>query len=239
MTANSPQINGINETVAGTDNFYFNSVYIGGSGVAAGTGNSFAFQSSIVTNTRNFRDNIFFNARSNGAATGKHYAIRVGGTGPNPAGLTLNNNVYLANGVGAVFGLFNAADVADLAGWRTAVGQDANSFAGDPQFLVPGGSAATVDLHINPAAPTVVEGNGFDIAGVTDDFDGQARAGLTPVDIGADAGDFTSAGDFTPPMLTYVPVGNTSSTMNRTFSISVTDLGSGVPTAGVGLPVLY
>ena len=44
---------------------YFNSVYIGGSGVLAGGSNSFAFFSDVVTNTRSFRDNIFWNARSN------------------------------------------------------------------------------------------------------------------------------------------------------------------------------
>ena len=37
---------------------------------------------------------------------------------------------------------------------------------------------------------TVIESNGVDV-GVTDDFDGQTRATLTPVDIGADAGNFT------------------------------------------------
>ena len=114
-------INGISEQVAGTDNIYFNSVYIGGSNVG-GSANSYAFVSTITTNTRNFRDNIFFNARSNGGAgTGKHYAVRVGGTAPNPAGLTINNNVYFANGTGAVFGFFNSLDVANLAAWQAAV----------------------------------------------------------------------------------------------------------------------
>jgi hypothetical protein len=45
---------------------------------------------------------------------------------------------------------------------------------------------ATPDLHL-PRPTTVAEGNGVDV-GVTDDFDGQTRSGLTPVDIGADAG---------------------------------------------------
>ena len=174
MTANSPQINGINETIAGTDNFYFNSVYIGGSGVAAGTANSFAFNSAITLNTRNYRDNIFFNARSNGAATGKHYAIQVGGTAPNPGGLTTNNNVLYATGTGGFTGRFNALDQATLANWQAATGQDANSFSSDPQFVAP--TAATPDLHINPSIVTVVEGNGFLIASVTDDYDGQIRA---------------------------------------------------------------
>src|SRR5205823_8211089 len=131
------------------------------------------------------------NARSNGVGTGKHYAVRVGGTAPNPTGLTINYNVYNVTGTGGVFGLFNGADVATLAAWKTAVGQDANSFFSDPQFLNPTGTSSTVDLHINPSVTTVVEGNGLNIASVTDDFDGQTRSGLTPVDIGADAGNFT------------------------------------------------
>ena len=235
LTANSPQVNGINETVAGTDNFFHNSVYIGGTGVAAGTASSFAFQSSIVTNTRSYRDNIFWNARSNAGASGKHYAIRVGGTAPSPAGLTSNNNVLFANGTGGLTGLFNAVDRATLAAWQSATGQDAASFADNPRFVAPG--AATPDLHIDPALATVVEGSGFAIAAVSDDFDGQARAGLTPVDIGADAGDFLT-GESTPPVIAYAPLVHTSSTANRTLATTVTDA-SGVPTAGVGLPRIY
>ena len=235
MTANSPQLNGINETVAGTDNFYFNSVYIGGSAVAAGSSSSFAFQSSILSNTRNYRDNIFWNARSNGGATGKHYAVRVGGSAPSPAGLTSNNNVLYASGTGGFTGLFNSVDRATLAAWQSATGQDAASFADDPRFLAP--AAATPDLHIDQAFATVVEGSGFAIAAVSDDFDGQARGGLTPTDIGADAGDFLS-GESTPPVIAYTALLSTSSTANRTLATTVTD-GSGVPTAGPGLPRIY
>ncbi len=235
LTANSPQVNGVNETAAGTDNFYFNSVYIGGANVSAGTAASFAFQSAIVTNTRNFRDNIFFNARGNGTATGKHYAIRVGGTAPSPAGLTSNHNVLLANGVGGLTGLFNAADRATLADWQAATGQDAASFADDPRFLAP--AAATPDLHIDPALGTPVEGGGFALGAVIDDFDGESRAGLTPTDIGADAGDFVS-GESTPPAIDYTPLVHTSSTANRTLPAAVTD-SSGAPTAGAGLPRIY
>ena len=237
MTLNSPQINGIDEAISGTGvlGFYFNSVYIGGSGAAAGTASSFALQSALLTNTRNFRDNVFFNARSNGAATGKHYAIRVGGTAANPAGLTSNNNVLFANGTGGFTGLFNAVDRATLADWQAATGQDAASFADDPRFLAP--AAATPDLHIDPAVGTPVEGGGFAIGSVTDDFDGQSRAGLTPTDIGADAGNFVS-GESTPPAIAFTPLANTSSTANRTLPTTVTD-SSGVPTAGAGLPRIY
>jgi trimeric autotransporter adhesin len=235
LTANSPQINGINEAVAGTDNFYFNSVYVGGAGVVAGTANSFAFFSSITVNTRNYRDNIFFNARSNSTAIGKHYAIRVGGTTPNPAGLTSNSNVITTTGTGGYVGLFNAVDQATLANWRTATGQDAASFDLDPQFIAP--AAATPDLHISSVITTVVEGNGFPIAAVTDDFDGETRASLTPTDIGADAGNFIGL-DLTGPVITYTPFGNTSLMTDRLLAATIADV-TGVPTSGSLQPRLY
>ena len=58
------QIYGMFE-IAGTNNLYFNSVYIGGTGVV-GTGQStFAFVSNVTSGARNYLDNIFWNARSN------------------------------------------------------------------------------------------------------------------------------------------------------------------------------
>ena len=194
--------------VASTANsgIYFNSVYVGGTGVSTETGNSYAFRSDQVTNVRTFQNNIFVNARSNASTGGKHYAVRVAGTAPNPAGLTLNYNDYQATGTGAMFGFFNSLDVADLAAWRTATGQDANSLNADPQFIDPTNS--TPDLHIHPTNPTVIEGAGIAVGAVTDDYDGQTRAGLTPTDIGADAGNYGLAplvgltADITPLSLT-------------------------------------
>jgi hypothetical protein len=224
-------VNGINEA-AGTDSFFHNSVYIGGA-PTAGVGPSFAFNSSVTTNTRSFRDNIFFNARSNSGATGKNYIVRVGGTAPNPAGLTMNNNLYFANGAGAVFGFFNGVDVPNLGAWKTAVGQDAASFESNPQYLDP--TNATPNLHIHPTNPTVAEGNGQDV-GVVNDFDGQTRAGLTPVDIGADAGNFVGI-DLAAPVITYTPFSNTSSTANRLLVATITDV-TGVATGGLS-PRIY
>lgn len=199
-------INGINE-ISGTNNFYHNSIYIGGS-PTAGTGPSFAFNSWQTINTRDFRDNIFVNARSNSGATGKNYIVRVGGTGPNPAGLTINYNVYYQTGSGAVFGFYNGLDVANLAAWQTTLGQDAASIYGNPSYNDPTNS--TPDLHIHPTNVSVAEGTGLNV-GVTDDYDGQTRAGLTPVDIGADAGNFVGA-----PNMTYV-----SSTTTQTNTSNV------------------
>lgn len=169
-------VNGINEPL-GTDSFFHNSVYIGGA-PTAGVGPSYAFNSSQTTNTRSFRNNIFFNGRSNNGATGKNYIVRVGGTTANPAGLTINNNVYFANGNGAVFGFFNGADVATLAAFQAAVGQDANSIFADPAFV------STTDLHLTMASPARDIGANV---GVANDFDNESRPGANALfDIGAD-----------------------------------------------------
>ncbi|MGH9929897.1 MAG: CHRD domain-containing protein, partial [Pyrinomonadaceae bacterium] len=230
-TLSTTGINGINEPL-GTDNFFHNSVYIGGT-ATAGTGASYAFNSTQTVNTRSFRDNIFFNARTNGGATGKHYAIKLNGGVPNPTGLTINNNLYFANGSGAVFGFYNSLDVANIAAWKTAVGQDAGSFEANPQYNDP--TNATPDLHLHPTNPTVAEGNGADV-GVTNDFDGQTRASLTPVDIGADAGNFNGI-DLAAPNITYTPLGNTSLTTNRIQTVTITDV-TGVATGGLA-PRIY
>ena len=224
-------INGFNGFL-GTDNFWHNSIYIEGS-PTSGTGASYAFNGTQTVNTRSFRDNIFFNARSNSGATGSHYAVKINGTAPNPTGLTINNNVYFANGTGAVFGFFNSLNVANIAAWRTAVGQDAGSFESNPQYNAP--AAATPDLHIHPTNLTVAEGNGADV-GVVDDYDGQTRASFTPVDIGADAGNFAGL-DLSAPNITYTPLGNTSLTTNRTIAVTITDV-TGVATGAVA-PRIY
>ena len=231
--ANAVQVNGFNEFL-GTNTVYHNSIYIGGS-PTAGAANSFAFNGSQTVNVRSFRNNIFFNARSNAGATGKNYAVKVGGTTPNPAGLTVNNNIYFANGTGALFGLFNALDVANLAAWKIAVGQDAGSFEIDPQYN--NATGITPDLHLHPTNVTAAEGNGVDL-GVTDDFDGETRATLTPVDIGADAGNFVGA-DLSAPSITYLALNLTCSTGDRALNgVTITDV-SGVPTSGLLQPRIY
>lgn len=179
---------------AGTNvanSYYHNSVYIGGENVGAAGSNSYALNSDTVTTARNFQNNIFWNARSNAVGGGiAHFAVRMGGTTANPPGLTSNFNDILATGTDGFTGVYNAVLVATLGDWQTATGQDAASFAANPQFIAPNGNAATGDLHISPVNPTPVEATGLAIPSVTDDFDGQDRSTLSPTDIGADAGNF-------------------------------------------------
>lgn len=162
----------------GTNTVYHNSVYIGGTGVGGSAATYAMYNNS--TSTRNFRNNIFVNDRSNGAGTGKHYAIRETST----ASLTINYNIYVASGTGGVLGLLTS-DRANLSAWQTATTQDANSLSATPGFISP--TTATPDLHINTSITSPADMTGTAIATVTNDFDNDTRSGLTPTDIGADA----------------------------------------------------
>jgi len=212
-------INGINEGL-GTNNFYNNSVYVGGNNVVA-VGNTYCFNSTVTVNTRNFKNNIFVNARSNASGTGKNYAIKISGSTVNPMGLGIDFNNYYTTGTGGVFGFFNSLDVADLAAWRTAVGQDGGSMFTDPKFIDP--TATTPDLHISATLPTSIESAGVLLASVTTDFDGQLRSGLTPTDLGADAGDFVVS-DISAPAIAYTTFANgTQSNKVLTDFATITD----------------
>ncbi|HEX2617851.1 MAG TPA: hypothetical protein VHL57_09935, partial [Flavobacteriales bacterium] len=167
---------------------------------------------------------------SNSGSTGKHYAIRVAGTGPSPSGLTSNYNVLLANGSGGFVGLFNAIDRLGIADWRTATAHDANSQNSDPQFIDATGT--TPNLHINAAVPSCAEAMGTNVASVTNDYDNETRSGLTPVDIGADAGNFTPLPNCsgTPPAGTISgtsAICSGSPGVTLSFANGSTDLGFG------------
>lgn len=211
---------------------YHNSVYIGGTGVGTGAGNTFAFSSSQTTNNRIFQNNIFVNSRSNATSGGTHYAVRVAGTGVNPTGLTCNNNLFYANGTGGKLGVYGS-DCSTLDAWRTATGQDYNSGYGDPNYVSP--TTATPDLHVQ--SPTPIEASGTNIASVTVDFDGETRSGLTPVDIGADAGNFTGS-DVFPPSISYTALGN-GSTSNRVITNFATITDNVGVSSGASAPRLY
>ncbi|MFZ1686100.1 MAG: hypothetical protein WAU70_01685, partial [Flavobacteriales bacterium] len=216
--------------IAGLSNIYHNSVYVGGSGVTSGASTTFAFVSNVTSGAREYQDNIFWNARSNGAATGKHYAIALSGSG-----ILSNYNDLYANGTGGFVGLFGGVDQTSIAAWRTASGQDANSLSNNPNFANPTGTAALVDLHM--ANPTVVEGTGLAIASVLDDYDGQTRSGLTPTDMGADAGTFVPA-DLAAPSITLNAVTDRCNLSGGTITAVLTDA-TGVDNSASLRPRLY
>ncbi len=165
----------------GTNNYYHNSVYIGGTGVTGSTSRTAAFYSDVLNVTRNFKNNIFMNARSNTSAGAGNFALRLAQSS-NVTGLNSNNNILFATGTDSYLGYFNSVAYSTLAAWQAATGQDANSLNVNPLFLTPAGTAATVNLHVDPSSPADAAATPV---GITNDYDGQTRSSTTP-DIGAD-----------------------------------------------------
>ncbi len=130
------QIYGMAEA-GGAANLYFNSVYIGGAGVFSASA-TFAFGSSVTSGTRNYLDNIFYNARSNGSGSAGNYAIGL----TSLTGVTSNRNDLYVSGAGGVVGVSpGPSDQLTLADWQSATSLDANSISSDPLFIDPNGTA--------------------------------------------------------------------------------------------------
>ena len=166
-------INGIQE-VAGTNNFYFNTLYIGGAGVASVAEKTAAFNSIATTGTRNIIKNIFANNRTNATGLASHYAFSTA----TATGLAFKNNDYWnANGFLA---RHISADVISIANYRLLFPLDTFSVSVDPNFI--NADAASFDLHIsNSSVPTSLESGGKIVlvngSPINFDYDGNLRPG--------------------------------------------------------------
>lgn len=142
-------INGIWDGTSSGNNvsIYFNTVYIGGSVSDGVTSNTAGLWNANNNSTRDYRNNIFCNART-GGTTGIHYAIRVAGT----TGLTIGYNDY----------------VGTLSGITLNVAPDNNSLATNPGFASAGGTSA---INYYPSATLT----GVSGTGITTDYYGITR----------------------------------------------------------------
>ena len=138
----------------------FNSVYIGGT-VTSGGSTTAAFNNQYNTATRDFRNNVFFNARS---GAGKHYAYYLKAAGN--AGLTCDYNDYWTGSVGATVAYVGADKT--LATLKTATGGDTHSLNIDPLFTPAGGTLAS-----NYATTAILQG--VTGTGVATDYSGITR----------------------------------------------------------------
>ncbi|MBI3194579.1 MAG: hypothetical protein HYZ34_08970, partial [Ignavibacteriae bacterium] len=166
-----------------TINIYFNSIFIGGTGVATGTTAAIAKRDACNIEMKN---NIVVNARTGG--TGKHYAIYVSNT---TGTLGFNYNDYFASGTNGVLGYWGTSDQTTLAAWRTASSQDANSINNDPLYT----SGSNLHINNSPGIFSPVGNAGITIGGITSDIDNEMRT-ATP-DMGADEFPFPAPGSFT------------------------------------------
>ena len=150
-------------------NVYYNTVYIGGT--TSGNNSSYAMFSGAVTGTRNYRNNIFVNARTRTSGTGSHVAMNYSTTGT--SGLTTNYNDYLATGTGAILCKYSGTNYTTLSAMQSGIGQDANSLNQNPTFVSAGSTTAT-DYKVGVTL-TAVTGTG-----ITSDYGVFSRPGSSP-----------------------------------------------------------
>jgi hypothetical protein len=239
----APTVRGINittTTTTSTINASYNTIFLNASttGTAFGTAGLYATTSTTATTaTLNLRNNIIVNT-STPLGIGFTVAYQRSSNALNNYGTISNNNDFYAGIPGASNLIFydGTNAIQTIASYKAFVTpMDAASFTENPNFLSTVGTNANF-LHIDPTIATQLESGGIPIAGITTDFDGDTR-NVTSPDVGAD--EFSGIPlDLTPPIISYTPLANTGSTSNRTLNATITDP-SGVPTAGIGLPVLY
>ncbi|MCK9422819.1 MAG: hypothetical protein M0Q38_09485 [Bacteroidales bacterium] len=150
---------------SGTSNIYFNSVYLNGS-PTSGSLNSAGLYNSTTANARDYRNNIFFNTRSNNGANGKHYAMYIQNTG---GSLTCNYNDYWVGVLDNPRGYYGG----DKTSLPIVTSQDTGSQVLDPTFATAGGNNASdyIPTTLLPAATAT---------GITTDYGGSTRSVSSP-----------------------------------------------------------
>lgn len=176
---------GIDINTGDNTSFWHNTIYIGGT-IINSVSNSYALRRN-GNGSLNLTNNILVNQRTFTSGTiRKNFTIGLSTTNA----FTANHNCYFRLGNGTGLAEVGNLIYDSILTWRNASGGDGVSGIVNPNFINPTGNIQTVDLHVFGTTP--IESNGSLIAAVTVDFDGQIRNSLTPVDIGADAGLFSS-----------------------------------------------
>lgn len=221
---------------------YYNTIFLNATSSGANFGTSGIFHTYSATATSaalDMRNNVIVNLSTpNGA--GRTVAFRrSAATDLNNYSSLSNNNAFYAGTPDTSHLIYFDGTNADqtLAQFKARVApRESNSVTENVSFV--NSTSSPYDLHINPSVPTQLESGGASITSpfaITDDFDGDVRGSIP--DIGAD--EFTGIQlDLIPPSISYSPLLNTNSTGARTLDAVITDP-SGVPTSGIGLPVLY
>jgi hypothetical protein len=155
---------------ANSAEIYFNTIYIGGTGVTGGTTTGLSKRDAATL--LKMYDNAVYNTRSNGTGTGKHYAVYFSNT---TAPFQMNNNDYFVDGTGGVLGYYGTTDQTTLAAWQSVTLQDSNSISLNPEFMS--------NLDYRPQSTSPLLDAGVTIPGITTDILGDLRG--EPPTIGA------------------------------------------------------
>jgi len=162
-TASNCTLYGVYDVGAASNNtnFYHNSIYIGGTVTSS---NSYALFNLASNNTRDYRNNILYNARTR-TSSGSQYAMYITAIGS----ITSNYNEYYVSGTGGVLGYY-ASIKASL---PIVTSQDANSLNTGPNVFRNAGGTSSADYK------TQLQFTGVSGTGVTTDFGNVTRSGYT------------------------------------------------------------
>ena len=237
--SNPLELIGLYDYTPGRSDYYHNSIFIGGSNVQNGYEQTFCLYKS-GTNYTHIYNNLFINKRSNSSSSNDnaHFAVRY----DNKEVAFSDYNIYLANGTGGYLANIAGVTLTTLREIKVFTGKDYHSGVGDPKFVNETGDDANCNLHIDASTYTPVEGTGFYVAQVQTDFDGQNRADYSPVDIGADAGNFSfdASVDIFTPNFQYDPIApQNCGVTSVTIDVRITDQGTGLPTDNSYPPQIY
>ena len=234
----APTLIGIAKTgIAATTNvssILFNTVYIGGTvdnSLSGDTNRTYAFYRN-GTGADTVVNNIFYNIRTNSTATvARHFATAISAN----TDLRMDYNLLKGDSIG----LYGNASYYTVPSWKSGSSVDANSVSSTMDFINATGDKNSIDLHVNASIATAVEAYGIAVngTGTNLDYDGQTRSGLTPHDLGADAGNFI-AKDVAAPSISYTSIPSDQFTNDRTITASITDA-TGVYLTGAFSPRVY
>lgn len=219
-----------------------NTVYIGGA-PTSGTSTTAAYRASIgFISWSDIRNNIFVNVVQNNGGTGFNYAINYGSIASVPQFVCNYNILWAGNGLTNNFiggGPGNAAFMTGTGGWKRISQRDINSIHANPNLIAPAAAAGSINMNVASSNPGEGAGDPTLVAFSPIDFNGNQRSNATPVDIGAfGSATNTLSFDSVAPEITFTPLTNTASVLNRTITATIIDRNSGVD-FGTFAPRLY
>ena len=227
----------------------YNTIYMDASSTAGTFGTTGIYTST--TPLADLQNNIIVNISAPGAS-GLTVALQRSDPTINTYSANSDNNDFYAGTPGPANLIYYDGTNSDqtLNDFKARVApRDAYSITENPPFV--NKTVSPYDLHLNTTVATQCESGGKSVSvpvAISADYDydsrypnsGYPNNTLSPAfdpDMGADefGGLFL---DLTPPVITYIPLGNTNLTSERTLVATITDI-NGVPVSGLGLPVLY
>lgn len=232
-----------------TVGFYNNTIYLDASSTGASFGTVGIYAST--TPTVELINNLVVNNSTPGS-TGRVVAHQRSSTTTTTFANTSNNNSWYAGTPSTNRLIFYDGTNSDqnLAAYKARFApRETNAVSENPPFV--NVATSPYDLHLQTNVATQIESGGLTVStpvNITTDFDGNPRYPnpgypnnpLSPAsapDIGADEFGGLLL-DLNPPTISVTPLPNTPQTTARTLIATITDA-SGVPTSGIGLPVLY